>query len=146
MEKKYIVRLTDEERETLRGVIKKLKGSSQHVRRAHMLLKAAANGPHWTDKKIAEAFSCRTKTVENVRQRLVTVGFESALHGEKPQPPPRQKRLDGEPEAPVIALLRQVPKGFAKWSLRLLAEQVVELAIVDAVSHETLRKMLKKMA
>jgi Homeodomain-like domain len=147
MEKKYIVRLTDEERDTLRGVIKKLQGSSQQVRRAQMLLKADANGPNWTDKKIAEAFSCRTRTVENVRQRLVTVGFEIALHGEKPQTPPRQKRLDGEQEAQVIALrLGKPPKGFANWSLRLLAEQVVELAIVDTVSHETLRKTLKKMA
>jgi len=145
MEKKYIVRLTDEERETLRGVMKKLTGSSQQVRRAHMLLKADAQGSNWTDQKIAEAFSCRTQTVENVRQRLVTVGFESALHGEKPQTPPRQKRLDGEQEAQGIALrLGKPPKGFANWSLRLLAEQVVELAIVDAVSHETLRKMLKK--
>jgi Homeodomain-like domain len=147
MGKKYLVRLTDEERETLRGVIKKLKGSSQQVRRAQMLLKADANGPNWTDKKIAEAFSCRTKTVENVRQRLVTVGFESALHGEQPQTPPRQKRLDGEQEAQVIALrLGKPPKGFAHWSLRFLAAQVVELAIVDAVSHETLRKTLNKMA
>ena len=147
MEKKYIVRLTDEERETLRGVIKKLKGSSQQVRRAQMLLKADANGPNWTDKKIAEAFSCRTQTVENVRQRLVTVGAEITLHGENPQTPSRQKRLEGEQEAQIIALrLGKPPEGFANWSLRLLAEQVVELAIVDAVSHETLRKTLKKMA
>ena len=69
MEKKYMVRLTDEERDTLRGVMKKLKGSSQHVRRAQIHLKADANGPNWTDKKIAAAFSCRTQTVENVRQR-----------------------------------------------------------------------------
>jgi hypothetical protein len=147
MGKKYMVRLTDEERETLRGVIKKLQGSSQQVRRAQMLLKADANGPNWTDKKIAAAFACRTQTVEHVRQRLVTVGFEIALHGETPQPPPRQKRLDGEHEAQVIALrLGKPPQGFANWSLRLLAEQVVELAIVDAVSHETLRKTRKKMA
>ena len=147
MEKKYIVRLTDEERETLRGMIKKLKGSSQQVRRAHILFKADVHGPHWTDKRIAEALSCRTKTVENVRQRLVTAGFEIARHGEQHQTPPRQKRLDGEQEAKVIALrLGQPPKGFANWSLRLLAEQVVELAIVDAVSHETLRKTLKKTA
>ena len=77
----------------------------------------------------------------------MTVGFERALHREKPQTPPRQKQLDGEQEAQVIALrLGKPPKGFANWSLRLLAEQVVELAIVDAVSHETLRKMLKKTA
>ena len=105
-----------------------------------------ANGPNWTDQQIAEAFSCRTKTVETVRQRLVTVGFERALHRDPPQTPPRQKQLDGEQEAQVIALrLGKPPKGFANWSLRLLAAQVVELAIADTVSHETLRKMLKKM-
>ena len=145
--KKYIVRLTNEERATLRGVVTKLQGSSQQVRRAQILLKADANGPNWTDKHIAEAFSSRTKTVENVRQRLVTGGFERALHGEKPQTPPRHPRLDGEQEAQIIALrLGKPPKGFANWSLRLLAAQVVEWAIVDMVSHETLRKMLKKMA
>ena len=147
MQKKYIVRLTDEERDTLHGVIKKLKGSSQQVRRAYILLKADADGPNWSDQDIAEAFSCRRKTVENIRQRLVTGGFTRTLYGEKPLSPPRQKRLDGEQEAQIIALrLGQPPAGFANWSLRLLAEQVVELAIVDTVSHETLRKMLKKTA
>jgi len=145
MEKKYIVRLTDEERNVLRDVVKKLKGTSQKVRRAHALLKADADGPNWTDKRIAEAFSCRTKTVENIRQRLVTDGFEIALNGKKRDTPPRQKLLDGEQEAKVIALrLGKPPKGFANWTLRLLAEQVVELEIVDSVSHETLRKTLKK--
>ena len=147
MEKKYIVRLTDEERDTLGRVIKKLQGSSQKVRRTQILLKADAAGPHWTDQKIAEAFSCRTKTVENIRQRLVSEGFEVALNGKKRDTPPRQKKLDGEQEAQVIALrLGKPPKGFANWSLRLLADQVVELGIVDAVSHETLRKTLKKTA
>jgi len=147
MEKKYIVRLTDEERDTLGRVIKKLQGSSQKVRRTQILLKADAEGPNWTDQKIAEAFSCRTKTVENIRQRLVSEGFEVALNGKKRDTPPRQKKLDGEQEAQVIALrLGKPPKGFANWSLRLLADQVVELGIVDAVSHETLRKTLKKTA
>jgi hypothetical protein len=145
MEKKYIVRLTDEERKVLRNVIKKLKGSSQKVRRAQVLLKADADGPNWTDKKIAEAFSCRTKTVENIRQRLVTDGFEVVLNGKKRELPPRGKVLDGEQEAKVIALrLGEPPEGFANWSLRLLANQVVELGIAEAVSHETLRKTLKK--
>ena len=145
MEKKYIVRLTDEERNVLSAVVKKLKGTSQKVRRAQVLLKADADGPNWTDKKIAESFSCRTKTVENIRQRLVTDGFEIALNGKERDSPPRQKLLDGEQEAKVIALrLGEPPKGFANWSLRLLAEQVVELGIVDSVSHETLRKTLKK--
>jgi len=125
--------------------MKQLKGSSQQGRRAPRLLKADAHGPNWTDKQMAEAFSCRTHTGENVRQRLVTVGFASALHGEKPPTPPRQKRLDGAQEAQGIALrLGKPPKGLANGSLRLLAEQVVALAIVDAVSHETLRKMRKK--
>ena len=147
MNKKYIVRLTDEERETLRSVLKKLSGSSQKVRRAQVLLKADADGPNWTDKRIAEAFSCRTKTVENIRERLVTEGFDVALNGKKRETPPREKRLDGEQEAKVIALrLGKPPTGFANWSLRLLAEKVVELEIADSVCHETVRQTLKKTA
>jgi hypothetical protein len=147
MQKKYIVRLTDEERQTLREVVKKLKGSSHKVRRAQILLKADADGPAWTDKQIAQAFDCRTRTVENIRQRLVTEGFETTLCGKRPETPPRQPVFNGEQEAKVIALrLGPPPKGFANWTLRLLAEKVVELAIVPAVSHETVRRMLKKTA
>jgi len=147
MEKKYIVRLTDEERVTLRSVVKKLSGTSQKVRRAQVLLKADADGPSWTDKRIAEAFSCRVKTVENIRQRLVTEGFDVAFNGRKRETPPREKRLDGEQEAKLIALrLGKPPAGFANWSLRLLAEKAVELEIVDSVSHETVRQTLKKTA
>ena len=145
MKKKYLVRLADEERKTLREVIGKLKDSSQKVRRAHILLKADAEGPNWSDRKIAEAFSCRTQTVESLRQRLVTDGFDVALCGRKQGKAPRQKLLDGEQEAKVIALrLGTPPKGFANWSLRLLAEKVVELEIVDSISYETVRQMLKK--
>ncbi len=99
MKKKYIVRLTDEERKTLREVIRKLKDSSQKVRRAQILLKADAEGPNWSDRKIAEAFSCRTQTVESLRQRLVTEGFDVALCGRKQGKSPRGKLLDGEQEA-----------------------------------------------
>jgi Homeodomain-like domain len=147
MEKKYIVRLTDVERETLREVIKKQKGTAGKVRRAEILLKADVAGLRWTDKRIAEAFSCRTKTVENIRQRLVAEGFDIALCGKKRESPPRLKTLDGKQEAKVIALrLGKPPRGFANWSLRLLAEQAVELEIVEAVSHETVRQTLKKTA
>lgn len=147
MKKKYIVELSKEERGVLEDVIKKLKGSSLKVRRAQILLKADADGPHWTDQRIAEAFCCSTQTVENVRQRLVTEGFDIALHGKKRDTPPREKRLDGEQEAKVIALrLGPPPKGFANWSLRLLAERAVALEIVDTVSHETVRQTLKKTA
>ena len=145
MQKRYIVRLSDAERATLTEVVKKLKGSSQKVRRAHILLKADADGPAWTDAKIAEAIGCRTKTVENIRQRLVTLGFEITLNGPAREQAPRPKLLDGEQEAKVIALrLGPPPKGFSNWRLRLLADQVVELEIVPSISHETVRQTLKK--
>lgn len=145
MQKKYIVRLTDAERETLWDVIKKLKGSSLKVRRAQILLKADVEGAAWTDKQIAEAFGCRTKTVENIRQRLVTEGFEATLNGKRPAMPAREPVFGGEQEAKLIALrLGPPPKGFANWSLRLLAEKAVALEIVESVSHETVRRTLKK--
>ena len=145
MPKKYIVRLTDAERDVLAGVIKKLRGSSQKVRRAQVLLKADADGPGWTDARIAEAFGCRTKTVENLRERFVTGGFEETLEGKVRATPPRPKLLDGEQEAKIIALrLGTPPVGFAHWTLRLLAEKVVELEIAEAISHETVRQTLKK--
>lgn len=147
MQKKYIVRLTPKERGTLQDTIKKLKCSSQQVRRAQILLKADADGPAWTDQQIAEAFGCRRQTVENVRHRLVTEGFEITLRGKRPTEPPRKPALNGEQQAKVIALrLDPPPKGFANWTLRLLAEKAVELAIVEAVSHETVRRTLKKTA
>jgi hypothetical protein len=147
MQKKYIVRLSDDERKQLRSVIKKLKGSSQKVRRAQILLKADVAGANWTDERIAEAFDCRTKTVENIRQRLVEKGFEETLHGARRPHPPIAKLLDGEQEAEIIALrLSSPPPGYAYWSLRLLSRRVVELGIVDQISHETLRRTLKKMA
>ncbi len=145
MQKKYIVRLSDEERDTLREVVKKLKGTSQKVRRAQILLKADANGPCWTDDRIADAFSCRTRTVEKLRQRLVECGFDEALDGKKRATPPTEKLLDGKQEAKIITMrLGPPPKGYANWSLRLLARKVVELEIADTVSHETVRRTLKK--
>ena len=146
MQKKYVVRLTDQERDELVAVIKKLKGSSQKVRRAQILLKADADGPCWTDRQIADAFACRRQTVEQLRQRLVESGFQAALNGKQRSHPPVEKRLDGKQEAEVIALrLGSPPPGYAHWSLRLLARKVVALEIVDAVSHETIRRTLKKM-
>jgi len=94
-EKKYIVRLTDSERKVCTEVIGKLKGTGQKVRRAQILLKADADGPAWTDAQIAEAFSCRTKTVENVRQRLVELGFEQTLDRKKSPTAGAKKLLDG---------------------------------------------------
>lgn len=147
MPKRYVVRLTTPERCRLCEVVRRLSGSSMKVRRAQILLKADADGPGWTDRQIADAFNCRTQTVENLRERFVTRGFDAVLDKQQPDAPPRAKLLDGVQEAKVIALrLGQPPKGFANWSLRLLAERVVELGIAEKVSHETLRKTLKKTA
>ena len=96
MQKKYIVRLSKQERNTLREVVKKLKGGSQKVRRAQILLKADADGPAWNDARIAEALGCRRQTVEMLRQRLVECGFQETLDGKKRANPPTEKLLDGE--------------------------------------------------
>jgi hypothetical protein len=132
MNKKYIVRLSDEERQELVEVITKLKGTSQKVKRAQILLKADAEGPNWPHGQIAEAFLCRTKTVSNVCKSLVERGFEMTLNGKKRDSPPRAKLLDGKQEAKLIALrLGEPPEGYSNWSLRLIAEKAVELGIVD---------------
>lgn len=147
MNKKYIVRLSEEERQACGEVIQKLKGSSQKVRRAQILLKADAEGPAWTDARIAEAFGCRIQTIENLRERLVTEGFEQALEGKKRSSPPTPPLLDGEGEAQLIAMrLGKPPAGYGRWTLHLLAEQLVALEVVDSISHETVRRTLKKTA
>ena len=94
--KKYVVWLSATERTIVREVVKKLTGSSQKVRRAQMLLKANEAGPAWTDARIAEAFDSRTRTVENLRERFVTEGFEQVLHGKKREKPPTAKILSGK--------------------------------------------------
>ena len=145
MNKKYIVRLSDEERNTCQQVIKQLKGSSQKVRRAHILLKADADGPGWPDAQIAEAFNCRVQTIENLRKRLVTEGFELALSGKKRTEPPTPCKLDGEAEAKLIAMrLGKPPAGYGHWTLQLLADELVALEVIDSISPETVRKTLKK--
>ena len=147
MQKLYIVRLTDQERDELHSVVKKLKGTGQKVRRAQILLKADADGPNWTDAQIAEAFSCRTRTVERLRQRFVEQGFEETLDRVERSQPPIAKLLTGDQEARIIAMrLGSPPKGYSNWTLRLLARKVVELKIVDSVSYETVRRTLKKTA
>jgi tryptophan 2,3-dioxygenase len=146
MKKIYIVRLTDEERQICHAIVKKLKGTSQKVRRANILLKADVDGQNWKDNDIADAFFCTTQTVENVRKKLVTEGFEIALNGKKRETPPRQKLLDGKQEAQVIALrLSNPPEGRNAWTLRLLAEKIVELEIAPTISRTTVQQTLKKI-
>lgn len=102
MKEKYVVRLSAEEREELKRITKKLSGSSQKVRRANILLMTDADGPNWVDTQIAEAFSCQVRTIEKLRKRLVTKGFQEALNGKQRESPPRKKKLDGRQEARVI--------------------------------------------
>jgi hypothetical protein len=147
MNKKYIVRLTDEERAVCQTTIKNEKGKSEKLRRATVLLKADADGPGWQDQKISEAVGCSTRTVENVRQAFVLEGFEAALLRKQRANPPTPKRLDGAGEAKLIAMrLGKPPTGYGHWTLRLLADQLVELEVVDSISPETVRQTLKKTA
>lgn len=111
---KYTFHLTDDERELLRGVIKRQAGTSLKVRRAQIMLKADASGPGWTDGLIAEAFSCPTKTVARIRQRVVETGVEAALANQKEGAPGHNRLLSGDQEARVIAeRLGKPPAGYA---------------------------------
>ena len=147
MKKQYIVRLSEQERQCCEEVIKKLKGTSQKVRRAQIILKADADKACWNDERIAEAFGCRRQTVESIRKRLVTQGFEAALERKQRESPPTEPKLDGEGEAKLIALrLGPPPAGYGSWTLKLLAEQLVSLEVVESISAETVRTRLKKTA
>jgi len=145
MNKKYIVRLSEQERQSCREIIKKLKASSQKVRRAQILLKADADGPDWIDTKIAEVFGCRVQTIENLRKRVVIESFDLALEGKQRQDPARPPILDGEQEAKLISMrLGRSPAGYGRWTLQLLADELVTLEVVDSISRETVRRTLKK--
>ena len=142
---KYIVRLSLEERQELETIVKKLKGTSQKVNRALALLHADANGPDWTNEQIAQRTGLTLRAISNLRKKLVTEGFEAAIDRKQRLCPSVPKKLDGLQEAQVIATrCGSPPEGFGMWSLRLLAQQVVVLEIVDAISHETVRRTLKK--
>src|SRR4030095_14886402 len=122
----YTVRLSAEERGVCQEIVKRLKGTSEKVKRAQVLLKADADGPEWSDIKIAEAYDCRLKTVETVRKRLVTEGCEVALERKKRSTAPTPHKLDGIAEAKLIAMrLGKPPAGYGRWSLQLLADRLV---------------------
>jgi hypothetical protein len=123
MHKKYVVRLSDDERGVCPESIKNLTGSSQTFRRAQIRLQADADGPGWPDGRMAEAFNCREQTVENLRTRLVMEGFEWALEGKKRREPPTPCKLDGAAEATLIAMrLGEPPVGYGPWPLPLRAD------------------------
>ena len=146
-QKKYLVTLTAEERDQLTRLATVGKASARTLTRARILLKAdqADGGPAWLDADIAEALDCGLRTVERVRQRFVERGLDDALTHKEQQTPRRQRVFDGAAEARLIALAcSQPPDGRAGWTLRLLADRLVELEVVESVSRETVRRALKK--
>lgn len=143
--KKYIVRLSMEERESLMRLISSGKGPARMFTRARILLKADVEGPGWPDEKIAEALDVTVQTVERVRKQLVEEGLEAALSRREYKQKVSRKKLDGDAEAHLIALAcSEVPKGYTRWSLRLLADTMVELGYIESISHEAVRRTLKK--
>ena len=146
MAKKYIIRLSLEERAELSSLVNKGKAAAYKRLHSQILLKSDINeaGPGWSDQKIAEAFDVSIPTIERLRKRLVKEGLESALNRVK-QKKVRRCSLDGEQEAHLIALTcSDPPGGYGRWTLRLLSDQMVELNYTDKVSHETVRQVLKK--
>ena len=147
MPKKYVVELTADERQKLDRLVRQGHGAARKRQHAQVLLKADSGlaGPAWTDAQIAEAFSLSTRTVERIRQRLVEDGLEKALERRQPVRT-KSRKLDGEKEARLIALVCSAPpEGRSRWTLRLLADQLVRLEIVEAVDHTVVWRTLKKM-
>lgn len=145
--KKYIVRLTDEERQELTELVES-KALKSRRQRASILLKAdvgQAEDEGWTDELIAASLDCSVRTVERTRKRFVLEGLEATLAKQKQKAPSRARKLDGEAEARTIALAcGPPPEGRARWTYRLIADQIVALEIVDSISHKTVWETLKK--
>ena len=146
MAKKHILKLTAEERAELSRLVHKGNAAGWKLQRAQALLKCdqGPDGPAWPDAKIAEAFGITTRSLESWRKRAVEHGPMAVLE-RKRRTPSGVPKLGGEAEARLTALAcSQPPRGLARWSLRLLAERLVELEVVETVSHETVRRALKK--
>jgi len=145
--KKYVLKLTRAEREELAQLVKKGKVAAWKVQRAQALLKCDQGGesPGWPDARIAEAYGCTTRSLESWRKQAVESGPLSLLERKPRVQPAVAPILDAEKEARLTALAcSQAPKGHARWTLRLLAERLVELKIVDAISHVTVGRAMKK--
>jgi transposase len=146
-QKKYLVTLSPEERSQLAGLVSSGKRSARTLTRAHILLKAdqADGGPAWEDGRIADAFGCGLRTVERVRQRFVEAGLDVALVHKPQDRPSRTPVLDGAAEARLIAVACSTPpEDRVAWTLKLLAGKLVELEVVESVSRDTIRRVLKK--
>jgi len=146
--KKYRVTLTAEERQQLQAMIAAGKAAAKAMAHARILLKAdqSEGGPAWPDHRIAEALEVSVATVERVRQRLVEQGLDAALRRKEQDRPSREPTIDGRAEARLVALACSAPpKGRKAWTLRLLADRLVELEVVDSVGREAVRQALKKI-
>ena len=147
MNKKYVVRLTSEERVALQRLVSVGKAAARKILHARILLQADQGpaGPAWTDEQIASGRRVHCRTIAGVRERLVGHGLEAALNRKKQQCLSRQPKLDGKAEARLIALrCGEPPEGRTRWTLQLLADKLVELRVVDSLSYETVRRALKK--
>jgi hypothetical protein len=145
--KKYVVRLSTEEREQLQGLLRKGKGPARRLLKARILLKADVSdaGPGWSDSRIIAALDTSASMLYRVRKQLVEEGFEAVLSRKQRATPAVARIFDGEKEARLIALAcSKPPKGRARWTLRLLENKVVELGIVERASDSTIHRTLKK--
>lgn len=143
---KFVVRLDESERGRLQAMVDQGNGSKTIRNRAFILLKAdeGEHGPGWTDAKVAEAFDVGVRTVERTRRLLVVEGFEAVL-ARKPSPNRQYRKLDGAQEAELVKLAcSKPPKGRARWTLRLLADQLVERNVVASIGREAVRTTLQK--
>jgi transposase len=146
MKKKYVVTLTDEERERLQEMLSRGRTAARKVTHARILLKAdvANGGSGWKDNRIAEALDVGRATIERIRKQFVEEGLEAALERRPPRREYRRK-LDGDGEAHLIALAcQEPPEGRSRWTLQLLADRMVALEYVDEISYQTVRRTLKK--
>jgi transposase len=145
--KKYVVRLTSEERTKLQRLVSVGRVAARKILHARILLAAdqGIDGPAWKDEQIAQGLSAHPRTIANVRQQWVEQGLEAALNRKKQERPSREPKLDGKAEAHLIALrCGEPPEGRMRWTLHLLADKLVELRVVDSLSYETVRRALKK--
>ena len=145
--KKYLVTLTEEERHSLQKLVRSGNAGARKITRARILLKANQNngGPAWTDPQICQALDVGVATVERIRKRVVEEGLDAALNRRKNQNPRIRRKLDGHQEAQLVTLAcSKPPEGRNRWSLRLLADTLVELEVVDSISYQTVRRVLKK--
>jgi transposase len=144
---KYSVKLNREQRQQLEELVKKGEAPARKIQHAHILLKSDKGeyGQRWSYKRIQEAFGIGTTMIKRVRKRFVENGLEDALNRRKQPERPDKQKIDGRQEAQIIAMLcTERPEGQETWTLRAIAERVVRLEIVESVSYETIRTVLKK--